>query len=89
MDVVPYVTSVTTSLGKLYNDEDLSAKNKSVYGRTALGKYPVYETEEITVCGFNIPTTAAVKVGTTDLTGNSGSRNEIVRQIPSNTSLPT
>lgn len=85
MDVVPYVTSVTTSLGKLYNDEDLSAKNKSVYGRTALGKYPVYETEEITVCGFNIPTTAAVKVGTTDLTGNSGSRNEIVRQIPSNT----
>ena len=85
MDVVPYITSVTTSLGKLYNDEDLSAKNKSVYGRTALGKYPVYETEEITVCGFNIPTTAAVKVGTTDLTGNSGSRNEIVRQIPSNT----
>lgn len=85
VDVVPYITSVTTSLGKLYNDEDLSAKNKSVYGRTALGKYPVYETEEITVCGFNIPTTAAVKVGTTDLTGNSGSRNEIVRQIPSNT----
>lgn len=85
VDVVPYVTSVTTSLGKLYNDEDLSAKNKSVYGRTALGKYPVYETEEITVCGFNIPTNADVKVGTTDLTGSSGVTEKIIRQIPSDT----
>lgn len=85
VDVVPYVTSVTTSLGKLYNDEDLSAKNKSVYGRTALGKYPVYETEEITVCGFNIPINADVKVGTTDLTGSSGVTEKIIRQIPSDT----
>lgn len=85
VDVVPYVTSITTSLGKLYNDEDLSAENKSVYGRTALGRYPVYETEEITVCGFNIPATATVTVGPTGLTGSSGVTEGIIRQIPSAT----
>lgn len=58
MDVVPYITLLDTTL------TDLEKKNPSVYGRTALGKYPVYyyrkttsdtaKAESIIVKGFNI-----------------------------------
>ncbi len=40
MDVVPYVTGVSTSLDKL------NESNPSVYNRTALGHYPVYISTE-------------------------------------------
>jgi len=67
MDVVPYVTKVTTKLSKVDSD------NASAYNRTALGHYPVYMTfaggtsaaataanynnaeyETVTVTGFNL-----------------------------------
>ena len=59
-DVVPYITRLDTSL------TDLEKRNPSVYGRTALGKYPVYyyskttsdsqstNAEKIIMLGFNI-----------------------------------
>ena len=58
MDVVPYVSSLTTSLS------DFQSGNPSVYDRTALGHYPVYMThaqgngtykyETVEVNGFNL-----------------------------------
>lgn len=58
MDVVPYITGLRTTLS------DIEKKNSSVYGRTALGKYPVYyytknasgvaESEVIGLNGFNL-----------------------------------
>ena len=68
MDVVPYITELTTKLSSI------EKKKHSVYGRTALGKYPVYyytnnnssttEGEPITVEGFNL-TNGDVYLGTT------------------------
>lgn len=58
VDVVPYVTELTTTLSKI------ERKNHSVYGRTATGKYPVYyytkdstgsaSSETVGVEGFNL-----------------------------------
>lgn len=48
MDVVPYITNVVTGLSSL------KANNPSVYNRTALGRYPVNESETLTVNGFNL-----------------------------------
>lgn len=66
VDVVPYITGVTTSLS--------SAKegNATVYSRTALGHYPVYDREEVTLTGFNL-TVTSIKVsdsGALNYTGN-------------------
>lgn len=60
MDVVPYIKGIDTTL------TDLEKNNPSVYGRTSLGKYPVYyyrqtttpgsqKSEKIILDGFNIP----------------------------------
>ena len=64
MDVVPYITGLDTTL------TDLEKKNPSVYGRSALGKYPIYyyrkttsggtQVEPIIVEGFNIKSEATV-----------------------------
>ena len=58
VDVVPYITNLGTRLS------GLERKSPSVYGRTALGKYPVYfyskhksgtpTGESVTVDGFNL-----------------------------------
>lgn len=58
VDVVPYVTSLGTSL------TSIERRNPSVYGRSALGRYPVYyyskdkngsvDAESITFSGFNL-----------------------------------
>lgn len=58
MDVVPYITGLDTLL------TDLEVTNPSVYGRSALGKYPVYyyrqtttgsvNSEKFIVKGFNL-----------------------------------
>lgn len=69
MDVVPYVTGLGTTLSRI------ERKNASVYGRTALGKYPVYyytknasdgaaESEVITVQGYNISGATVTMTGT-------------------------
>lgn len=64
MDVVPYITGLRTILS------DIEKKNSSVYGRTALGKYPVYyytknasgvaESEVVGLNGFNLTNGASV-----------------------------
>ena len=73
MDIVPYITGVTTSLSYANSD------NPSVYNRTALGHYPVYMTfeggtdanktkknysnaiyETVTVTGYNLAAGATV-----------------------------
>ena len=48
IDIVPYVTKVSTSLGKL------KANNPSVYARTAKGNYAVSASEILNFEGFNI-----------------------------------
>lgn len=48
VDVVPYITKISTTLGKL------KANNPSVYGRTAKGNYPVSASEVLNFEGFNI-----------------------------------
>lgn len=48
MDVVPYITGVETKLSSLKRN------NPSVYDRTALGHYPVSDTETVTFSGFNL-----------------------------------
>ncbi|MCF0187743.1 MAG: hypothetical protein HUJ98_14795, partial [Bacteroidaceae bacterium] len=45
MDVVPYVTKVTTGISKMAGNE---------FARSALGKYSVYAGENVTVEGFNL-----------------------------------
>ena len=79
MDVVPYITGVRTTLS------DIEKKNSSVYGRTALGKYPVYyytknasdveEAEVVGLNGFNLTEGASVHlegVSTTSITALNG-----------------
>jgi len=80
MDVVPYVTSVSTNL------DSLNASNPSVYSRTALGHYPVYisteykgnststltyedTVETVKIKGFNL---SGVKYGTNNLSVTNG-----------------
>ena len=78
MDVVPYITGLVTTLSKI------EKRNPTVYGRSALGKYPVYyyrktvsegiESERITVQGFNILSDSTVTFeggATTLLDGNN------------------
>lgn len=50
MDVVPYVTEIVTNLSSYSMD------NPSVYARSSVGSYPVYEGEEIEIKGYNIGT---------------------------------
>lgn len=74
MDVVPYVTELSTT----FTEKD--PKIKSLYGRTALGQYPVYYhttndagtsnvAELITVKGFNLENSSVH--GTVTLAGTS------------------
>lgn len=53
MDVVPYITKITTSLSAYYSS------NPSVYARSALGKYVTREGESVQFTGFNIGTNTA------------------------------
>ena len=48
MDIVPYITGVTTALASLKQN------NPSVYARTALGHYAVADSEKIKISGFNL-----------------------------------
>ncbi|AEE15827.1 hypothetical protein [Treponema brennaborense] len=62
VDVVPYVSKLTTNLSKL------KSNNPSVYNRTALGRYPVNATETVSIAGFNLE---GADVGGTSATGES------------------
>ena len=63
MDVVPYITSVTTKLS------DLKKNNPSVYNRTARGHYPVASDEKITFSGFNLGDNTTLDVLTLTASG--------------------
>jgi hypothetical protein len=62
MDIVPYVTGLTTKLSSL------KSNNPSVYNRTALGHYPVNASESVTVTGFNIGSSATAVLPTSTAT---------------------
>lgn len=62
MDVVPYVTEVTTSLS------DFNRDAPSTFARTAKGKYVVKENAGIVLKGYNLGTTPTVTLNGTSLT---------------------
>ena len=66
MDVVPYVTEITTSLSSFYRSAP------SAYARTAKGRYPVREGTEITLSGWNLGTNPTVTLNGTTLSRTSG-----------------
>ncbi|MBR3645923.1 MAG: hypothetical protein IKN54_05850 [Lachnospiraceae bacterium] len=69
MDIVPYITKVTTALvGKL------KSSIKAAYSRTALGHYIARSTENITITGFSLGDNGTYKpnYGSTALTGSDG-----------------
>ena len=69
MDVVPYITKVTTALaGKL------KSSIRAAYSRTALGHYIARSTESITISGFNLGDSGTYKpkYGNTALNGSNG-----------------
>lgn len=61
MDVVPYVTEVTTSLS------DFNRDAPSTFARTAKGKYVVKENADIVLKGYNLGTTPTVTLNGTSL----------------------
>ena len=64
---VPYITGIKTALtGSAGVDFD----------RSALGFYPVYAGEKITLKGFNIKSSPSVKLGTKDLTSKVSAYNQ-------------
>ncbi|WP_315450818.1 hypothetical protein [uncultured Treponema sp.] len=67
INVVPYITGIKTALtGSAGVDFD----------RSALGFYPVYAGEKITLKGFNIASSPTVKLGTKDLTSKVSAYNQ-------------
>ena len=73
VDVVPYITEVTTSLSTLKRG------NASVYARTAKGHYPVYASETVTLSGYNLAAdNADVEVDVSTLTTSGKFAHSIV-----------
>lgn len=81
IDIVPYITGVSTTLDNLYEG------TASVYSRTALGKYVVAEGEDILISGFNLAGNAVVSIGTTTIDTNASGNadNALARVICSTT----
>ncbi|MGI5100871.1 hypothetical protein [Treponema vincentii] len=69
VDVVPYVSGLTTALS------ELGGNAPDLYARTALGRYPVKDGETIKVHGFNLTgaacTVGGVSCGTLSADGSS------------------
>lgn len=61
VDVVPYITKVTTRLS------NMQKSNPSVYNRTSIGKYPVKDGEKIYIEGYNLTAGDTVKIGSVSL----------------------
>ncbi|MBP3743752.1 MAG: hypothetical protein J6J00_12280 [Treponema sp.] len=77
MDVVPYITRVTTSLSSI------ESSNPSVFDRTALGHYPVYVIgkdktisggESVIITGFNLGTNTSVNASSLVTSADSASK---------------
>jgi hypothetical protein len=75
VDIVPYVTTVTTALSNAYSS------NPSVFNRSAQGYYPISNTGVATLAGYNL-----YYATSTSLTLN-GSGTYIAVSAPSKTSL--
>lgn len=68
VDVVPYVTEIVTNLSSY------SLDNPSVYARSSVGSYPVYEGEEIEIKGYNLGqgiASVTINGNTVSLDGNN------------------
>ena len=78
MDVVPYVTEIVTHLSSFYKQAP------SVYSRTALGHYPVYEGETIQFAGYNLGTNKA-KVTISGMSATTLASGEVCGETVSNT----
>ena len=76
MDVVPYITGITTTLSSL------KVNNPSVYNRTARGHYSVRDGETVTLTGFNL-TKTSIKVSNSGALTYNGS-GELLNNINSN-----
>ena len=63
MDVMPYITKITTALSSLKKN------NSSVYARTASGHYSVRSTETVTFEGFNLNGTSSLDISTVETSG--------------------
>ena len=63
IDVVPYISGVTTSLSTLKNN------NPSVYARTAQGHYPVNSGETVTLSGFNLGANTSLNISNLSTSG--------------------
>ncbi len=81
MDIVPYITGVTTKLSSY------SSAEPSIYSRSALGRYSVYSTrkkgngtpvnEKISISGFNLTGGTVNFAGTAGNTQSMGTKIEI------------
>jgi hypothetical protein len=77
VDVVPYITSVTSALSSAY------PSNASVIQRSALGYYPIREGESVTLTGFNLNgTSTALTMNGYSVTPSSGSTTSVVFTVP-------
>lgn len=63
VDVVPYITGITTAFSA-----KLKSSIREAYSRTALGHYIAREDETITIKGFNISSTGEVPLSVSSLT---------------------
>lgn len=63
VDVVPYITGITTAFSA-----KLKSSIREAYSRTALGHYIAREDETITIKGFNISSTGEVSLDVSTLT---------------------
>lgn len=75
VDVVPYITGVKTKLSSLKKN------NPSVYDRTALGHYPVSDTETVTFSGFNLAGAQYQKVAPKPAEGDNPAVEEVVDDL--------
>lgn len=80
MDIVPYVTEIVTNLSSYSMD------NPSVYARSSVGSYPVYEGEEIEIKGYNIGEgIASVAMNGKTVTLNSSNKLTVDSNVSSGT----
>ena len=80
VDVVPYVTEIVTNLSSYSMD------NPSVYARSSVGSYPVYEGEEIEIKGYNIGQgIASVAMNGKTVTLNSSNKLTVDSNVSSGT----
>lgn len=80
VDVVPYVTEIVTNLSSYSMD------NPSVYARSSVGSYPVYEGEEIEIKGYNIGEgIASVAMNGKTVTLNSSNKLTVDSNVSSGT----